>query len=165
MRSLTSYTRLRRPSIAPKYVFRAVALASVLFGGNRSGSWSSRSATICCSASSSAWAWTTGCGSRGVLEEPRPAGQQRVGAAVFRRGEQAGEAVHVDEHFTVDGTLIQAWASYKSPGGPLSHSTRPDGPFTNCSPRTPEWHKASRTPPRDAKMRSSRGVSEDCLAA
>ena len=62
------------------------------------------------------WAWTTRSGTTPcLLEEPRSAADVRGRAAVLSRpsNEQAKRFMS-DEHFTVDGTLIQAWASQKS---------------------------------------------------
>jgi hypothetical protein len=52
-------------------------------------------------------------GSLDVLEEPRPA------ARCGRRREDPGRHPQVkrflsDDHFSVDGTLVEAWASLKS---------------------------------------------------
>ena len=56
-------------------------------------------------------------GRHGVHQEPGAAAPRRHRAGVLRRGcraqaEQRG--LLSDEHFTVDGTLIEAWASLKS---------------------------------------------------
>ena len=49
-------------------------------------------------------------------QEPRPAAGGGCGAGVpgGADGPAAGEAAVVDEHFSVDGTLIEAWATMKS---------------------------------------------------
>ena len=50
----------------------------------------------------------------GVLEEPRASADERRGAGIFCGSHRTGEALYVGRAFTVDGTLIQAWASHKS---------------------------------------------------
>ena len=49
-------------------------------------------------------------------QEPRPAAGRRGGRGVLLPGRESGaaEAAIEDDHFTVDGTLIEAWAGQKS---------------------------------------------------
>ena len=52
---------------------------------------------------------------RGVFQEPRSAAEQReVAQQFFAAVNRQAKRFMSDEHFTVDGTLIQAWASQKS---------------------------------------------------
>ena len=63
------------------------------------------------------WRRRSGVGSLDLLEEPRPAAGGRYRGEVPERGAgaAAGEAAASStEHFSVDGTLIEAWASMKS---------------------------------------------------
>ena len=58
----------------------------------------------------------SGLGADRVHEEPRPAAEHRDGAqvpgAILAHDEVA--PLLSDEHFSVDGTLVEAWASMKS---------------------------------------------------
>ena len=81
---------------------------------------------------------------------------QAIARSFFQRVVERAEALMSDEHFTVDGTLIEAWASQKSfqrkDGG-----TEGDGRDFHGQSRTNDTH-ASKTDP-DAKLyrRSNHG--------
>ena len=61
------------------------------------------------------------CRTIGVLKEPRPAARREYRRKVpgGGSGSAAGEELLSTDHFTVDRTLIEAWASLKA----LSHGT------------------------------------------
>jgi transposase len=56
------------------------------------------------------------CGADGVYQEPRPVLEGDIAAAFIDAvlNLSPGAALLSDEHFSVDGTLIQAWAGVKS---------------------------------------------------
>src|SRR6185437_14991264 len=56
----------------------------------------------------------TGVESRGVQQEPAAAAEPGVGQSFFTRVKEQAAGLMSDEHFTVDGTLIEAWAGHKS---------------------------------------------------
>jgi len=102
-----------RPSIAPERLFRSLLLQ--IFYSVRSermlieqlqynllfvGLWG--------------WRWTRGVESRGVQQESGAIAERRDRGVVFRRVLERARPFMSDEHFTVDGTLIEAWASQKS---------------------------------------------------
>ena len=75
---------------------------------------------------------------------------QEIARSVFRRVVKRAQALMSDEHFTVDGTLIEAWASQKSfqrkdGGGPAG-----DGRNFRGQPRKNDTH-TSKTDP-DARL-------------
>ncbi len=119
----------------------------------RSGCWSSRSTTTCCSAGLWALAWTTPYGTMRCSRRTRdrlltPDGAQRFIAEVNKHAKR----IMSDDHFTVDGTLIQAWASqrtFRSKDGsddgdgttstvrsaPIRRMSRPPTPMRGCTRR------------------------------
>ena len=119
----TLYAASGRPSIAPEYVLRALLLQA--FDSVRSErqlvEQLDYNPLVC---------WP-GHGRRGVdpcrvshpnmgtcwgsrLQEPRPAADSEVAQRFFAEVNRLAKRFMSDEHFTVDGTLIQAWASQKS---------------------------------------------------
>jgi hypothetical protein len=77
----------------------------------------------------------------------------RGGAAFLRRGERTREKFMSDDHFTVDGTLIQAWASQKSfrPKDGLDSNPRSgDGTNFHGQERSNEKHESTTDP--DARL-------------
>ena len=52
--------------------------------------------------------------SRGVQQEPGEILNEEIAASFFARVLEKARPFLSDEHFTVDGTLIEAWASQKS---------------------------------------------------
>ena len=49
---------------------------------------------------------------------------EEIAEGFFRRVLERAKPYISDEHFTVDGTLIEAWASQKSSGGKMGRGTR-----------------------------------------
>src|SRR5712692_10325296 len=77
-----------------------------------SGCWWSSCSTTCCSAGLWAWTWTK---NHAVFSKNRERLlNEEVAEVFFQRVLQQGRAYLSDEHFTVDGTLLEAWASQKS---------------------------------------------------
>ena len=94
-------------------------------------------------------------GSDGLHQESRRLLNQDLARSFLRRVVERATAYMSDEHFTVDGTLIEAWASQKSfqrQDGP----TAGDGSNFHGEVRKNDTH-ASKTDP-DAKLyRKSHG--------
>ena len=107
-----------------------------------------------------------------VLEEPQTAVGSRDRGPVLRRGgRQAKLRRYVSsDHFSVDGTLLEAWASHKSfqpkdgPPGPLPPGRNAEVEFPRATPlecrRTPRrpiprraWPASPTRPPRSSRMR------------
>jgi transposase len=86
---------------------------------------------------------------------------QEIARSFFRRVVERAEGLMSDEHFTVDGTLIEAWASQKSfqrkDGGPDG-----DGRDFRGQPRKNDTH-ASKTDP-DARLYRRSNQAESRLA-
>ena len=121
-----------RPALDPAgaLVARAAAAGALQRPQRAACSWSSWT-TTCCSGGSWAWPWTIGSGTPRC--SPRTgSGCSRgdIAHAFFERvrakAEQRG--LLSDEHFTVDGTLIDAWASLKSFQRKDAPPTPPDDP-------------------------------------
>ena len=99
------YSDLGRRSIAPEYVLRALLLQ--VFFSVRSERQLVEQIDY-----NLLFRWfvglgmTTWCGTMPCSEEPRPSAHVGGGAALLRRGERAGKAVHVGRSFPADGTLI-----------------------------------------------------------
>ena len=72
--------------------------------------------TTCCFAGSSVWQSRSGLGRDGVFEEPGPPARRHDRGEISgrRSGAAARYEAQSNEHFSVDGTLIEAWASMKS---------------------------------------------------
>jgi hypothetical protein len=81
---------------------------------------------------------------------------QEIARSFFRRAVERAHGLMSDEHFTVDGTLIEAWASQKSfqrkDGGPES-----DGRDFRGQQRKNDTH-ASKTDPDSRLYRKSNGA-------
>ncbi len=89
------YADSGRPSIAPEYILRALAVAGVLLGALGAVAGRADRLQPACFAGSWAWAWTTRCGTmRCSRRTATGLLTVRCGAAVLCRSEQAGEAVH-----------------------------------------------------------------------
>jgi hypothetical protein len=86
---------------------------------------------------------------------------QEVARSFFRRVVERAQELMSDEHFTVDGTLIEAWASHKSF---QRKDGKPDGDGTNFhgQKRTNKTH-ASKTD-SDAKLYRKSNGAESRLA-
>ena len=104
-----------------------------------------------------------GVGRHGVHQEPRAADRRRHRRAVHGGGAEpeAGQALLSDDHFSADGTLIEAWASMKS-FRPKDGSGDPPAPGRNRErdfhgeKRRTETH-ASTTDPDARLYRKGRG--------
>ena len=108
------YAKVGRPSIPPERLLRALLLQ--VFYSVRSERMLMEQLDY-----NLLFRWFVGSGDRragveprGVQQEPGPAAEPGSGAAVLRECEGAQRRLMSDEHFTVDGTLIEAWASHKS---------------------------------------------------
>jgi transposase len=109
-----SCTRPRAASIAPEYVLRALLLQA--FYSVRSERQLVEQIDY-----NLLFRWFVGLGMDDAVWNHAVFSKNRdrlltseVAQQFFAGGERAGEAFMSDEHFTVDGTLIQAWASQKS---------------------------------------------------
>ncbi len=108
------YSASGRPSVPPECVLRALLL-QVFYSIHSERQLVEKSSSICPIAGSSAWAWTTRSGTR-------PSSRKTVTAcspptwrsSLWRRSSGRAKSFLSDDHFTVDSTLIQAWASQKS---------------------------------------------------
>ena len=157
------YAKVGRPSIAPERLLRALLL-QVLYSVRSERLLMEHSTTTCSSAGSWGWRPTIRSGtppcsprtgsvcSRGTLPRPSSTGSWP------RRG---------SEHFTVDGTLIEAWASLKSfklkgtppapppddPGNPTVnfHGERRSN-ATHASPTDPEARLFRKGNAHEAKL-------------
>ena len=100
-----------------------------------------------------------------LYQEPRPAARRRYRRPVSRRGAGAAQdqvkGLLSSEHFSVDGTLLEAWASLKS-FRPTDGSEEPPGPGRNGErdfhgePRRNDTH-ASTTDPEARLFRKGLG--------
>ena len=115
-------------------------------------------------AGSWAWEWTTGCGIRRCTRRTvRGCCAARStcasSTAVLEQAREKG--LLSEEHFTVDGTLIEAWASQKSfqpkdrPKPPSDDPGNPSVDFRGQK-RTNETHE-SKTDPQSRLFRKARG--------
>ena len=77
-----------------------------------------------------AWRWTSRSGRRRCSPRTGTAAESGDRAQFFRRVVERAAGLMSDEHFTVDGTLIEAWASQKS-------FQRKDGGARRRRPRFP----------------------------
>ena len=106
------YAASGRPSIAPEYIQRALLL-QVFYSVRSERLLVSRSTTTFCFAGS--WAWTIAVWNHAVFSKNRDRLlSSDVGQRFFAEVNKQAKKFMSDEHFTVDGTLIQAWASQKS---------------------------------------------------
>jgi len=98
-----------RPSIPPEHLLRALLLQCSTACAASGSSWSS-STTTCCSLVRGLGDGRPDLGRHGVHEESGTTAARRHRARLFRAGPRPGRAARaaVDEHFTVDGTLIDA---------------------------------------------------------
>jgi hypothetical protein len=85
----------------------------------------------------------------GVLEKPRPVADLRVAQRFFAEVNRQGKKFMSDEHFTVDGTLIQAWALQKSFRS-KDDSDDDDGANFHGQKRSNKTHES--TTDRDARL-------------
>ncbi|PTR05280.1 transposase, partial [Cereibacter azotoformans] len=102
-----------------------------------------------------------GLGGHGVQQEPRPAADDGYRAEVPGRDPRSSRdrAAPVGEHFSVDGTLIKAWASMKSfqpkpeqeatePGDGGPHDPPAPPPSAEADPTETQPEPAPMTPPK-----------------
>ena len=94
-----------------------LAADGAVHGAQRAACSASSSTTTCCSAGSWTWTWT----SRASTTRPSRATARGCWSTTWRASSSARWSrrrarckLLSDEHFTVDGTLIEAWASLKS---------------------------------------------------
>src|SRR5271163_581398 len=155
------YARVGRPSIAPEKLLRAQMLYSIRserllmeeMDYNLLFRW-----FVGLNADDEVWDATTFTKNRDRLLEADVA-QEFLSRVV----EQArGKGLTSDEHFTVDGTLLEAWASQKSfqpkAGKPTPPPDDPDNPTVNFhgQKRSNETHE-SKTDPDSLLARKSGG--------
>jgi transposase len=81
---------------------------------------------------------------------------QEIARSFFRRVVERAQSLMSDEHFTVDGTLIEAWASQKS-FQPKDGATEGDGSNFRGQQRKNDTH-ASKTDPDARLYRKSNGA-------
>ena len=81
---------------------------------------------------------------RGVLQEPRRLLTSEVAQRFFAEVNQQAKKFMSDEHFTVDGTLIQAWASQKSFRS--KNDSGDDGDGTTFAARSAPTRRMNRPP-------------------
>ena len=95
----------------------------------------------------------------GIFQEPRPAagGRHRGEAPERGAGAAAGEAAAEHDHFSVDGTLIEAWASMKSfrPRKGADEPPADGGGATGRRTSTARSARTRRTPRPPIRMRGS----------
>jgi hypothetical protein len=130
----------------------------------RSASWSSRSTTTCSSAGSSAWAWMRRSGTNAVFSKNRDRLlNSEVAQQFFAAVNQQAKRFMSDSHFTVDGTLIQAWASHKSfRAKDGSDSDDSDGANFHGQKRSNDTHESTTDP--DARLYKKSYGKESHLA-
>lgn len=113
-----------------------------------------------------------GVGSLGVFEEPGPAAGRRHRGEVLRRGAGAAQSEKASlDHFSVDGTLIEAWPSMKSvkPGDgagepPENGGSRNAEADFHGQKRTDETH-ASTTDPDARLYKKGKERRRSCASA
>ena len=154
------YSGSGRPSIAPEYVLRALLLEA-FYSVRSERQLVEQLDYNLLSAGSSGSAWTTQYGttrcSRRTATGCSPA---RWAQPFFAEVNQQAKRFMSDEHFTVDGTLIQAWASQKS----FRKKDGPDGDCVNFhgQKRTNETHESTTDP--DARLYKKSYGKESHLA-
>ena len=124
------YSTTGRPSIPPEKLLRALLLQTLYSIAQRApadgGAGLQRAVSVVCRAQDG----RCGVGGDDVYQESGPTARRRHRRRLlWRRGRAIkAEGLLSDEHFTVDGTLLEAWASHKSfqPTGP--DRTPPDDP-------------------------------------
>jgi transposase len=108
------YAKVGRPSIPPERLLRALLL-QVFIRCAASGCWWSSSTTTCFSAGSWDWRSTMKCGTTPCSAPNRDRLlNQDLAQRFFARVKEQAAGLMSHEHFTVDGTLIEAWAGQKS---------------------------------------------------
>src|SRR5216683_2752875 len=126
----------------------------------RSASWSSRSTTTCSSAGSSAWAWMR---RSGTTKNRDRLLNSEVAQQFFAAVNKQAKRFMSDDHFTVDGTLIQAWASHKSfRAKDGSDSDDSDGANFHGQKRSNDTHESTTDP--DARLYKKSYGKESHLA-
>ena len=109
------YAKTGRPSIPPERLLRALLLQIFYYGAQRAAADGATELQPAVPLVRGHGDGRTGVEPRGVQQEPRAAAEPRGGASRSSRRVLAQAKPHLsDEHFTVDGTLIEAWASQKS---------------------------------------------------
>jgi hypothetical protein len=109
------YSPIGRGSIPPERLMRAMLLQA-FYSSVRSGSWSSELITICCFAGLSGSASKMRCGMPDVQQEPGPPAGGEVASKLLTAvlSQNKVRRLLSSDHFSVDGTLLEAWASPKS---------------------------------------------------
>jgi len=109
------YSHTGRPSIPPEQLLKALLLQA-LYTIRATGFWWSRSATAFCFAGLWAWLWMRRSGPLILLHQPCELIDSDVSRLLLAKVVEQARAKKLlsDEHFSVDGTLIEAWASVKS---------------------------------------------------
>jgi len=145
-----AYAKVGRPSIAPERLLRALLLQ--VFYSLRSERMLIEQLNY-----NFLFRWFVGLGmdeavwNHAVFSKNRERLlNQDVARSFFTRALKQAQPLLSDEHFTVDGTLIEAWASQKSFQKKDDHKTGGDGANFHDQKRSNQTH-ASRTDP-DAKL-------------
>jgi Transposase domain (DUF772). len=110
------YSKVGRPSIPPEQLLRALLLQMLYSVRSERLLIEEIDYNIFVSLVRGAEFGRCGVGCHGVHQEPRPFAGGRSGQGVSGAGGGAsrGQGWASDEHFTVDGSLLEAWASVKS---------------------------------------------------
>lgn len=112
----------------------------------RSGSWSSNWTTTCSFAGSSGWGMDDALWNHAVFSKNRDRLlTSDVAQRFFAEVNRLAKRLMSDEHFPVDGTLIQAWASQKS-FRPKDGSDDGDGTNFHGQKRSNETHQSTTDP-------------------
>jgi transposase len=145
-----AYAKIGRPSIAPERLLRALLLQ--VFYSIRSERWLMEQLDY-----NLLFRWFVGLGmddavwNHAVFSKNRERLlNQDVARSFFTRVLKQAEPVLSDEHFTVDGTMIEAWASHKSFQKKDDDANGGDGANFRDHKRSNQTH-ASKTDP-DAKL-------------
>ena len=111
------YSRIGRPSIPPERLIRALGAADAVHDPQRAAADGAAQLQHPLSLVRGPGTWTTACGIATVYTKNRARLLQgqvdvRFFDAILEQAREKG--LLSEEHFTVDGTLIEAWASQKS---------------------------------------------------
>ena len=111
------YASSGRPSIRAGEAAARAAVAGAVHGAQRAAVDGAARLQLPVSLVCGAQHRRSGLGRDGLHQEPGALAGGRGGAGLFQRGGRASgcpRACSPNEHFTVDGTLIEAWAGHKS---------------------------------------------------
>ncbi len=107
------YSQVGRPSIAPERLLRALLL-QVFYSVRSERLLMEQLTTLAVPLVCGLGDRRRGVEPRGVQQEPRRLLNQDLAQKFFAHVKEQAAGLMSDEHFTVDGTLIEAWAGQKS---------------------------------------------------